>query len=130
MNVKIDLQTIKILVLCVFNIELTLSNYNPTQKKMYGAGHVMDMINRMKQNRAMRPSQRAKFKEHNREAIYATEEKRQPPTYKTVSESELKAIKAQIRTRAKTTQKKDRLFYGIFFTFWLILLTAFLIWIN
>jgi len=34
-------------------------------------GHVFDMINRMKQNRAQRPSNRAKFKENNRTLIYS-----------------------------------------------------------
>ena len=35
----------------------------------FGAGHVLDMINRMKQNRALRPSNRSKFKENNRDEI-------------------------------------------------------------
>lgn len=40
---------------------------------MSGAGHVMNMINRIKQNVVKRPSIRTKFREHHREDIYLTE---------------------------------------------------------
>ena len=35
----------------------------------HGAGHILDMINRMKQNRALRPTNRQKFKGNNRGII-------------------------------------------------------------
>ena len=38
-----------------------------------GAGHVIDMINRMKQNKAI--TKHGKFREHNRKTIYAQHEK-------------------------------------------------------
>lgn len=96
----------------------------------YGAGHVMDMINRMKQNRAQRPSNRAKFKENNREGIYSTNKKSKRPNFKTVSEKELNKIKKQIRERAKIERKKERLIYGIFIICGLISIIGILIWLN
>jgi len=35
----------------------------------HGAGHILDMINRMKQNRALRSSNKQKFKGNNRGII-------------------------------------------------------------
>jgi hypothetical protein len=43
---------------------------------MSGSGHVQDMNNRIKQNRAQRPSKRPKFKENNRENIYSDSDKK------------------------------------------------------
>ena len=74
----------------------------------YGAGHILDMINRLKQNRAIRPSNKAKFKEHNRETIYS---KRRKIKFKTVPKEKLEEIKIQIRARAKSERKKEAIFY-------------------
>lgn len=69
---------------------------------MSGAGHVQDMNNRLKQNRAQRPSQRQKFKGNNRENIYSSSgSKHQHLKFKTVSEEKLTEIKKQIQMRAK-----------------------------
>lgn len=73
-----------------------------------GAGHILDMINRLKQNREMRPSNKAKFKEHNRETIYS---KRRKIKFKTVPKEKLEEIKNQIRARAKSERKKEAIFY-------------------
>ena len=73
----------------------------------YGAGHILDMINRLKQNRAIRPSNKAKFKEHNRETIYS---KRRKIKFKTVPKEKLEEIKNQIRARAKSERKKKPFF--------------------
>ena len=73
-----------------------------------GAGHILDMINRLKQNRAIRPSNKAKFKEHNRETIYS---KRRKIKFKTVPKEKLEEIKNQIRARAKSERKKEAIFY-------------------
>lgn len=94
-----------------------------------GAGHVFDMINRMKQNRAQRTSQRAKFKEGNREGIYS-EIKPERPNFRSVPETELLAVKKQIRKRAKAAQKRTLILYGAFVFCGVLLLIAFLIWIN
>ena len=58
------------------------------------------MNNRIKQNRAQRPSNRVKFKENNREAIYSSEKSSDRPTFKTVPEKELIKIKERIRAQA------------------------------
>lgn len=55
----------------------------------FGAGHVQDMNNRIKQNRAQRPSKRPKFKEHYRQGIFSTEKKSLRPSFKTVASKEL-----------------------------------------
>ena len=74
----------------------------------HGAGHILDMINRLKQNRAIRPSNKSKFKEHNRETIYS---KRRKIKFKTVPKEKLEEIKNQIRARAKSERKKEAIFY-------------------
>lgn len=94
----------------------------------YGAGQVLGDINRMKQNRKLRTSKRAKFKENNREAIYSTDKKSDRPNFKTVPEKELNEIKARIHNRAKNERRKGRILYGIFFG--LIALIAIWIWIT
>lgn len=93
----------------------------------FGAGHVQDMINRMKQNRAQRPSNRSKFKENNREGIYSIDKKSQQPKFKTVPEKELNEIKNRIRERAKAERKKELIIYGIIILCGLILLIGFLL---
>jgi len=75
---------------------------------MSGAGHVQDMNNRIRQNRAQRPSKRRKFKEHNRQNIYSSpKRKKQNLQFKSVSEEQLAEIKIQIRKRAKKDRKKE-----------------------
>ena len=93
-------------------------------------GHVFDMINRMKQNRAQRPSNRTKFKENNRSRIYSKDSKSNPLQFKTVSDKELKEIKKKIRRRAKKAQKKEHIFYGISITCLLVVIIWILIWMN
>ncbi len=96
----------------------------------FGAGHVQDMNNRIKQNRAQRPSNRPKFKENNREGIYSTDKKTERPNFKTVPEKELTELKIKIRKRAEKERKKERLIFGIFIVFGLILIIGILIWLN
>ncbi len=83
---------------------------------MSGFGHVQDMNNRIKQNRAQRPSKRPKFKENNRENIYSDSDKKvNRPNFKTVSEEELIEILKHIRERAAKEKRahslRDFLFY-------------------
>ncbi|WP_283642839.1 hypothetical protein [Croceibacter atlanticus] len=96
----------------------------------FGAGHVQDMNNRMKQNRAQRPSNRPKFKENNRDGIYSTDKKTERPNFKTVPEKELTEIKKRIRKRAEKKQRKERLIFGIFIVCALISIIGILIWLN
>lgn len=98
---------------------------------MYGAGHIMDMINRMKQNRALRPSNRLKFKENNRDGLYADpDESTELPIFKTVSEKELNEIKIRIREQAKIEQRRMRIIYVVICFCGLVALIGFLIWAN
>ena len=96
----------------------------------FGAGHVLDMINRMKQNRALRPSNRSKFKENNRDEIYSSDKEKNRLKYKTVSEKELNEIKKRIRERAKSDQKKELIIYGILFIFTILALIGIINWLN
>lgn len=93
----------------------------------YGAGHILDMINRLKQNRAIRPSNKAKFKEHNRETIYS---KRRKIKFKTVPKEKLEEIKNQIRARAKSERKKEAIFYLASVALVLVMLALMLLWFN
>ena len=75
---------------------------------MSGSGHVQDMNNRLKQNRAQRPSKRAKFMEHNRENIYSSSDhKHEKLKFKIVSKEKLTEIKKRIRERAKKDRQKE-----------------------
>ena len=93
----------------------------------FGAGHLQDMNNPMKQNRAQRPSNRPKFKENSRDTIYADSDIPEKPIFETVSEEDLNEVKLRIRNRAKKERQKTQIFYVIFFGVSLILLIGFLI---
>ena len=96
----------------------------------FGAGHVQDMNNRMKQNRAQRPSNRQKFKENNRDGIYSSNKKTERQNFKTVPVKELDEIKKRIRKRAKEERKRELILYGILIALGLVLITGILIWLN
>lgn len=81
----------------------------------FGAGHMQDMINRMKQNRAQRASSKNKFKENSRDAIYSDSSDYERPKYKTVSDEELFEIKQKIHRKAEIRQKKEYIVGGIIF---------------
>lgn len=97
---------------------------------MSGSGHTMDMINRVKQNRAQRPSNRPKFKD-NRAAIQSdTDTVILKPTFKTVSKEKLYNIKQSILKRATAENKQEYILHVIFFTSSLIILIATLFILN
>ena len=73
-----------------------------------GAGHVMDMNNRMKQNRSMKTSNRKKFKSNNRDLSFSNTQSKKL-NFKKVSEEELEQIKNVIRLRSKKAQQKNNL---------------------
>ena len=77
----------------------------------FGAGHIQDMINRMKQNRSLRPSARAKFKDHNRAVIYGDSETQLQ--FKTVSREKLIQIKKNIQQRARLDRRSELIVYGL-----------------
>ena len=81
---------------------------------MYGAGHIMDMINRMKQNRAIIPSKRARFKEDIREGIYSRSHRvRRILGREDLSPEEKKRVLNRIRARAARSRKRDMVIYII-----------------
>lgn len=90
----------------------------------------MDMINRLKQNRAQRPSNRPKFKENYREGIYSSKNKFKPQSLRPVSEKELAKIKNNIRERAKLQRKNEQIMFGILIVFVVTLIIGILVWVN
>ena len=97
---------------------------------MSGAGHVQDMNNRLRQNRAQRPSKRTKFKEHNRDNMYSSSGyKHQTLKFKTVSKEKLAEIKKQIRKRAKKERKKEWIVLGTLAIIVFIIVLSILWWI-
>lgn len=98
---------------------------------MSGSGHVLDMNNRIKQNRAQRPSKRPKFKENNRENIYSDSVKKvDRPNFKTIPKKKLSEILKRINERAKTERKSELVIYWIFFIIVLAIIILPLIWMN
>ncbi|MCK0190136.1 hypothetical protein [Arenibacter sp. F20364] len=88
------------------------------------SGSIQDMNNRVNQNRSLKPSNRARFKDNNRDNIYSDSS----PTltklnFKTVSEIELKKIKERIKNRAL----RDRTRQTYIFLFIVVVLLGLLI---
>lgn len=90
-----------------------------------GAGHVADMNNRMKQNRSMKTSNKPKFKSNNRDLNFPKGEP-QKLTFKKVSEEELTRIKNEIRQKAESERKKERIIIALTALILIIILTLFL----
>ena len=80
----------------------------------FGAGHIQDMNNRMKQNRSSRPSKRAKFKENNQKGIYSKDKKSKNKklTYENLDSEANK----DIINRTKKEHKIETIIYIIAFT--------------
>ncbi len=97
---------------------------------MSGSGHVQDMNNRIKQNRAQRPSKRPKFMEHNRENIYSSSgHEHHTLKFKIVSEEKLSEIKTQIRKRAQKDRKKEWIVLVVLIIIALITIISIFWWI-
>lgn len=96
----------------------------------YGAGHVMDMINRMKQNRSQRASNKSKFKENNREGIYSTEKKSKKLVFKTAPKEEIKELRKQIRAQATARRKREVLYYSISIVCLILIIIGILVLMN
>lgn len=69
--------------------------------------NIQDMNNRMKQNRNLRRSKRAKFKENNRNTIYAGVNKEGKSSFKEFSEFQIKKTIAKIRENAKSKKRLE-----------------------
>lgn len=95
----------------------------------YGAGHILDMIQRMKQNRSLKPSHRNRFKDQFRDGIYVEDTDPEQLHFPEVSEEELHRIKLQIRYEALRQRKRERVAYGIAIFVVLLILTFILLYI-
>ncbi len=91
-----------------------------------GAGHIMDMNNRMKQNRSMKNSQKEKFKLHNKDLVFKGDTKKLE--FKQVPEKELQRIKFEIRQRAKAERKREMLIFIAVLLLLAVLAYVFVVW--
>ena len=64
---------------------------------MSSAGHVLDIINRMRQNRAIRTSNKQKIRSNNREVAHSDKDALH---FKEVPKEELERIKSNIREKS------------------------------
>lgn len=72
------------------------------------SGSIQDMNNRVNQNRSLKPSNRARFKESNRDNIYTDSTPALTKlNFKQVSEIELKKIKDRIKNRALKDRNRE-----------------------
>lgn len=88
------------------------------------------MNNRINQNRAQRPSKRAKFKENNRQVIYPTNKETVQSDIKSIPEKEQARLIKQIRERAFSKRRKERLIFGIILLFGTIAFIKLMVSLN
>jgi len=82
---------------------------------MSAGGHMMDMMNRIRQNAALKVSRRNKFKGNNRETNFSKKKSSKPEyDFPKVTSSELKLIKAKIKEEAIKERKKQLLILMLF----------------
>lgn len=88
----------------------------------FGAGHIQDMNNRIKQNLSNRPSNRKRFKENQSETFLGDKKPDISLEFIKPSEAELEKILAEIKAK-KTRKRKIQWFINgvIFFTIALLL---------
>ena len=75
---------------------------------------IYDMNNRVKQNRNMRPSNRAKFQGSNRDLIYAKAKKEKRSSFKKFSDFQVKKAIDNIRKEAKSKRLRELILLFIF----------------
>lgn len=80
---------------------------------MSSAGHILDMIKRIRQNRSLRPSNRQKFKGDTRETMYTKTSKENKASFKEFPESQVKEAVDRIRKEAKSNRRKEFFFLAI-----------------
>lgn len=78
------------------------------------AGHVLDMINRMKQNAALKASKRNKFKGNAHVGIHGHEEHHKTElVFPQATPEELEELKRNIRIDAAQSRKKVNMMYAM-----------------
>ena len=80
---------------------------------MSSAGHILDMLKRIRQNRSLRPSNRQKFKGDNREAIYTETYEENKALFQEFPESQVKEVVNTIRREAKFKRRKEFAFLAL-----------------
>jgi hypothetical protein len=91
----------------------------------FGAGHIQDMNNRIKQNLANRPSNRKRFKENEGETFLGDKKPEKPLEFIKPSAAELEKILLDIRAKSNRKKKKQWLINGIIFLTIVLLLYKF-----
>ena len=89
---------------------------------------ILDMNSRIRQNAALLPSKRKKFKEHNRETIYTNSVGKL--AFKKVSDREMDKIVAEIRVRAKNERIRRYMINGVLLFLGIISFVSFIIFMN
>ncbi|GGG39997.1 hypothetical protein GCM10011414_06850 [Croceivirga lutea] len=88
-----------------------------------------DMNNSVKQNASLKPSQRAKFKQSTKRKVIRYPRSKTMLKFKTVTDFELKNIKATINQVAQRKIQNDMFFLVYLLLVTLILLVGTLIWV-
>ncbi len=78
-----------------------------------GSGSMIDMMNRMKQNRALLPSKRSKFKENRKDNLFISNKVNKQKIDNKVSEEELIDYKNKILKYEKKGKIMEFSIYGI-----------------
>lgn len=82
---------------------------------MSAGGHITDMVNRIRQNAALKISRRNKFKGANRAGIFSKKEHPKPEyDFPEVSKPELERIKMKIREGASKENRKQQAYLMLF----------------
>ncbi|WP_423998222.1 hypothetical protein [Maribacter sp. IgM3_T14_3] len=81
---------------------------------MSSAGHIIDAINRIKQNRALKASKRQKFKGTNRDSIYSDSDNVQKAIFKKVSKEKAQSVINRIRSDFKIKRRRDIIYIVTF----------------
>ncbi len=76
---------------------------------------IQDMNNRMKQNRNLRPSKRAKFKGNNRETVYSKSNPEDKPKFKEFSEFQVKKAIDKFIKQSKSEKRSELVVLTVFF---------------
>ena len=95
---------------------------------MSSAGHVLDMIKRMQQNRANRASNKNKFKGNSSDFDTSVSGSK-PLKFKEVPQEELEEIKLKIRAKAEADKKLERIIYLSFGAIALVAIIAVIVWV-
>ncbi len=90
-----------------------------------GAGHLADMNNRMRQNRAAKTSNKLKFKGNNRSLNFKSSDSKKRIKV-AVSSEELEVIKSRIRNKIGQEQRRNILIVSVILMFLIGLFYVFL----